>query len=174
MLIFYDILDSFAAFMRQGGNVLWLIAGLVVVMWCLILERLWYFFFEFPMERAQYQVIWEQRADRRSLLAHWVRDQLTSQVRMRIYTRISLIKTCIALCPLFGLLGTVTGMIEVFTVMAFTGGGNARAMAGGVSHATMPTMAGMVAALSGLFAMIWLDRKVSSESELFATSLSTT
>ena len=31
---------------------------------------------------------------------------------------------------LFGLLGTVTGMIEVFQVMAFTGGGDARSMAG--------------------------------------------
>ena len=50
----------------------------------------------------------------------------------------------IALCPLFGLMGTVTGMIEVFQVMAFTGGGDARSMAGGASKATLPTMAGMV------------------------------
>ncbi|GIS35314.1 MAG: hypothetical protein Ct9H90mP6_05710 [Gammaproteobacteria bacterium] len=42
------------------------------------------------------------------------------------------------------MLGTVTGMIEVFQVMAFSGGGDARAMAGGVSKATFPTMAGMV------------------------------
>ena len=58
--------------------------------------------------------------------------------------------------PLFGLLGTVTGMIEVFQVMAFNGGGDARAMAGGVSKATLPTMAGMVVALSGVFATIYL------------------
>ena len=47
-------------------------------------------------------------------------------------------------------------MIEVFQVMAFNGGGDARAMAGGVSKATLPTMAGMVAALSGSFAAIYL------------------
>ena len=41
-----------------------------------------------------------------------------------------LIQVCIALCPLFGLMGTVTGMIEVFQIMAFTGGGDARSMAG--------------------------------------------
>ena len=64
----------------------------------------------------------------------------------------------IALCPLFGLLGTVTGMIDVFTVLAITGGGDARSMAGGVSRATIPTMAGMVAALSGVLGNIYLDR----------------
>ena len=46
-----------------------------------------------------------------------------------------------------GLMGTVTGMIEVFDVMAISGSGNPRSMAAGVSKATVPTMAGMVAAL---------------------------
>ena len=68
-----------------------------------------------------------------------------------------MIQTCVMLAPLFGLLGTVTGMIEVFQVMAFNGGGDARAMAGGVSKATLPTMAGMVVALSGVFVSIYLN-----------------
>ena len=74
-----------------------------------------------------------------------------------INKNLTLIQTCIMLAPLFGLLGTVTGMIEVFQVMAFSGGGDARAMAGGVSKATLPTMAGMVVALSGVFASIYLN-----------------
>ncbi len=49
-----------------------------------------------------------------------------------------------------GLLGTVTGMIEVFDVMAIQGTSNVKAMANGVSMATIPTMAGMVIALSGI------------------------
>ena len=57
---------------------------------------------------------------------------------------------------MLGLLGTVTGMIEVFDVMAISGSGNARGMAGGVSQATLPTMAGMVAALSGMIFSIQL------------------
>jgi len=40
----------------------------------------------------------------------------------------------------------------VFYVMALTGSGDAKSMAGGVSRATIPTMAGMVGALSGIFA----------------------
>ena len=62
-----------------------------------------------------------------------------------------MIKTLVSLAPLLGLLGTVTGMIGVFEVLATTGGGDARSMAAGVSQATIPTMAGMVAALSGVF-----------------------
>jgi biopolymer transport protein ExbB len=67
----------------------------------------------------------------------------------------------VALAPFLGLLGTVTGMIEVFDVMAITGSGNARAMAAGISKATLPTMAGMVVALSGLFFTANLERKAS-------------
>ena len=80
-----------------------------------------------------------------------------------INKHMSLIQTCVALAPLFGLLGTVTGMIEVFQVMAFTGGGDARSMAGGVSKATLPTMAGMTTALSGVFATIYLNAAKNNE-----------
>ena len=48
--------------------------------------------------------------------------------------------------------GTVYGMIEVFEVyLAVLGTGNPRAMSTGVAKATIPTMAGMTIALSGLF-----------------------
>ena len=67
-----------------------------------------------------------------------------------------IIQTLIALCPVLGLLGTVTGMIEVFDVVSFFGTGNARALASGITKATLPTMAGMTTALSGVFATIYL------------------
>jgi biopolymer transport protein ExbB len=49
-------------------------------------------------------------------------------------------------------------MITVFQVMAIAGTGNARSMAAGVSMATIPTMAGMVGALSGVFLVTFLTR----------------
>jgi biopolymer transport protein ExbB len=49
-------------------------------------------------------------------------------------------------------------MISVFQVMAVSGSGNVRAMAAGVSQATVPTMAGMVGALSGVFLVTLLSR----------------
>ena len=79
----------------------------------------------------------------------------------------------VALCPLLGLMGTVTGMIEVFDVMAFSGSGNARSMASGVSKATIPTMAGMVGALSGVFLVTLLNQKVNREVEDLEDNLTT-
>jgi biopolymer transport protein ExbB len=65
-----------------------------------------------------------------------------------------------------GLLGTVTGMIEVFEVMAISGSGNPRSMAAGVSKATVPTMAGMVAALSGVAMSAYLQGRAGRERAL--------
>ena len=72
---------------------------------------------------------------------------------------------------LLGLLGTVTGMIEVFEVMAISGSGNPRSMASGVSKATVPTMAGMVAALSGVAMSAYLENKARREREFIADEL---
>lgn len=84
---------------------------------------------------------------------------------------IPLIKTLVAVCPLLGLMGTVTGMIEVFDVMAVLGSGNVRAMAAGVSKATIPTMSGMVGALSGVFALTLVERRANKEAEMLEDHL---
>lgn len=81
------------------------------------------------------------------------------------------LQALVALCPLLGLMGTVTGMIEVFDVMAVAGSGNVRSMAAGVSKATIPTMAGMVGALSGVFATTWLKRVTKRERVTLAQQL---
>jgi biopolymer transport protein ExbB len=62
-------------------------------------------------------------------------------------------------------------MIEVFFVMAVSGGGDAKSMAGGVSKATIPTMAGMVGAISGIFAFNYLKSKVDRDLELLEDKL---
>jgi biopolymer transport protein ExbB len=81
-----------------------------------------------------------------------------------------LILTCITLCPLLGLLGTVTGMISVFDAMA-SQGGNARSMAAGVSQATIPTMCGMIASLTGIMGSTFVRRKIDRETELLEDHL---
>ena len=87
---------------------------------------------------------------------------MISQAKVEINKNLSIIQTCVVLAPLFGLLGTVTGMIEVFQVMAFNGGGDARAMAGGVSKATLPTMTGMAISIVGLLTYTVLNSKSQS------------
>lgn len=61
-------------------------------------------------------------------------------------------------------------MISVFDAMA-TQGGNARSMAAGVSMATIPTMSGMIAALSGIVGSNFVKRKVDFQIELFEDHL---
>ena len=159
--------ETILAFMDKGGNVLWVIATLVLFMWTLIIERFIYFYLGgWSTDRSAAIDAWERRAERGSWNAKQIRRKLLSEARDFINENMSLIATCVALCPLLGLLGTVTGMIEVFNVMAVTGGGDAKSMAGGVQRSTIPTMAGMVAALSGLFANTALQRITSREEHL--------
>jgi biopolymer transport protein ExbB len=96
---------------------------------------------------------------------------MISKFNMEANRGIAMIQTFVALCPLLGLLGTVTGMISVFQVMAVSGSGNVRAMAAGVSQATIPTMAGMVGALSGVLFVTLLTRRAARETAFLEDSL---
>ncbi len=150
-------------FLETGGNVLLVIAFVTLAMWTLMLERVWYYWWVHPRQRQAVIERWEGREDRSSWRADKIRRLLVSDLQVKLESGITMVKTLVALCPMLGLLGTVTGMIEVFDVMAVAGSGNARAMAGGVSKATIPTMAGMVAAISGLFLSVQLERFAQQE-----------
>lgn len=171
MIWFDSAYEAVARFMDMGGNVLWLIAILLFVMWALIFERAWYFFSGWKKDAAVAINQWEDRPERKSWTAQQIRRKLIAESHDRINTYLPVIKTLVALCPLLGLLGTVTGMIEVFEVMAISGSGNPRSMASGVSKATVPTMAGMVAALSGVAMSAFLENKARREREFIADEL---
>lgn len=166
-----DAFDAIRAFMEQGGDVLFLILAVTFIMWVLIVERIWYFALEYKKQKNRVIEAWETRAERKSWFAHKIRTAMISEVNHDLFRGVNLIKTLVALCPLVGLLGTVTGMIEVFDVMGSQGSSNARAMAAGVSKATIPTMAGMVAALSGIFLSTYIERRAKRESESLEDNL---
>ena len=165
MLALYSAIDAIREFMELGGNVLWAIMAVLLMMWTLILERLWYMYKVYPGVRKSVVTSWDIRSDTTSWFAKSIRGQMISDVALSLQKNVGLIKALIAVCPLLGLLGTVTGMMSVFDVMTFSGTGNARAMAGGVSKATVPTMAGMVAALSGVYFGTFLEQKANKEAE---------
>lgn len=165
-----DAYLAITTFMEQGGNVLWLIAALTFLMWTMIFERIWYFRSDHKLVVRDATQTWEGRVERRSWSAAQIRDSIISDASEKITGSLPLILTCVKLCPLLGLLGTVTGMISVFDAMA-TQGGNARSMAAGVSMATIPTMSGMIAAMSGIFGSTYVKRKVDFEIELFQDHL---
>ena len=167
----FEVYGAVRDFVERGGDVLLVIAFVTAAMWMLIYERFWYFRTRHKVEIARITAAWNNRSDHSSWEAHKIREMLVSQVRMGLEKRLWPIETLVTLCPMLGLLGTVTGMIEVFDVMAVAGGGNARGMAGGVPKATLPTMAGMVAALSGMMFSIQLRRYALDEGDRVEDSL---
>ena len=166
-----EAFNTLRDFMSAGGSVLWLIAILAAFMWAIILERIWYFNAGHKVYMDELKSEWDSLSDHTTWKADAIKEKLISQARTEVNRYLPLINTCVALAPLFGLLGTVTGMIEVFQVMAFTGGGDARSMAGGVSKATLPTMAGMTTALSGVFATIYLNSARNREENLIKDTI---
>ena len=58
--------------------------------------------------------------------------------------------TIAAVTPLLGLLGTVLGMVQVFTEITAQGVGNPAALAGGISKALITTAAGLSVAIPAL------------------------
>ncbi|MGX6647367.1 MotA/TolQ/ExbB proton channel family protein [Maricaulaceae bacterium MS644] len=151
-------LQSLQEFLERGGPILNWIMLLTFVMWAFILERLAYFGFAHKGVRSRVIKEWGARSDHHSWHALAVRDQLISEVKQKAEQNVELIKTLVAAAPLFGLLGTVTGMVAVFDVMSISGSSDARAMSSGVARATIPTMAGMVASLSGLMFSNQIER----------------
>ncbi len=173
MIWFYDALASIRSFLDLGGNVLYAIMFVSFLMWTLIIERVWYFYRVHPGQKRATVSAWEKRTDTRSWYAKRIREEMISNTSIALKNNVGLIKALIAICPLLGLMGTVTGMVSVFDVMTYAGSSNARAMAAGVSMATIPTMAGMVAALSGVYFGTWLEHKAAVETEALGDLLQT-
>ena len=168
---FLDITDSVSLFMERGGPVLNIIAMLLLVKWSLVFERIWYLNTTHKANVKNTLAAWNARSDTKSWSAHQIRTMMISKISLDVRNTLPIIEVLVTICPLLGLIGTVTGMITVFFVMAVTGGGDAKSMAGGVSMATIPTMAGMVGAISGIFASNYLKAKVDRDMELLEDHL---
>ena len=171
MLWLADSFEAIRDFMELGGPILRWIAVTIFLMWVLITERIMFFRSSMKSMSREIHDAWESRNERRSWNAAQIRELMISRFELATNKGINMIQTLVALCPLLGLMGTVTGMIKVFGVMAVSGSGNVRAMAAGVSQATVPTMAGMVGALSGVLLVTLLSRRAAREVEFLEDSL---
>ncbi|GAB1620274.1 MotA/TolQ/ExbB proton channel family protein [Agarivorans albus] len=145
-------------FMLRGGPVLWALVAVVAGFWLLSLERLLFIVWDFPRLQNLWKSRWDAREEQHSWLALWQRNAWLSEADNALKRNFNLLKLLVALCPMLGLLGTVTGMIVVFDTMASQGNADPRLMAAGIARATLPTMAGMVAALTSMFIYSRLSR----------------
>ena len=160
MLIQLDnLFPWFGDMLELGGDILLLIIILATLLWTLILERIVYHWLIFPSKRQRVLALWNNREDHSSWFAFQYRQRLLTRMQRELVRNQGLLGTLIKVCPLLGLLGTVMGMLEIFDALAVTGSNSARTTAGGVSKATVSTMAGMVVAISGLMISNLINRQ---------------
>ncbi|WP_051305460.1 MotA/TolQ/ExbB proton channel family protein [Desulfogranum mediterraneum] len=178
----------------QGGPLMGPLLLLSLVMWLLIIERS-LFLGRLYRRNMSHQVAREhllagERPDPRqykgvvSLLVsrflrqrsgeveldRFILDEVVLGINHRLNDHLATIGVLAAIAPLFGLLGTVTGMISTFDVLALFGTGNSKAMAGGISEALITTQTGLLVAVPGLYMKNFLSRRADNLQQRVATA----
>ncbi|SDZ77871.1 outer membrane transport energization protein ExbB (TC 2.C.1.1.1) [Desulfuromusa kysingii] len=161
------------SYFKGGGVIMYPLLLVAIYMWTLIFERIFAFhrleFRDLDMgellegcrDRRRFPPKTGLRAQIGYFLCHHrttdhflnrrLLDQCCMQLRPKIDKNIMLIAVLAMVSPLLGLLGTVTGMITTFDVIALFGTGNARALAGGISEALITTQSGLLVSIPGVF-----------------------
>jgi len=160
--------SAVAALVEEGGPFVFWIFLCGVVLWMLILERAWYFWRVLPRQAEAMLAAWRARDERHSWCARQIRQAMISRLNAAMTAGFPLLRTLVPLAPLLGLVGTVSGMLEVFESMALRGSADARTMASGVSHAMICTMTGLVVSITGLYPVYHFQSRARRETELLA------
>ena len=181
--IFQRYGGQFESFLHTGGIVMLPLLAVSVVMWALIINRA--FFFRrlhrknMPREKAGEFVRTVTRPpartyrgvtalfvneylDRRSGKAEqdtYILDETVMALSGILDRHLTVIGVLARIAPLLGLLGTLTGMVATFDIIAHFGTGNPKAMAGGISEALISTQTGLLVALPGLYMGNFLNRR---------------
>ena len=170
-------------YLQTGGVVMLPLVLVSLIMWLLIMDRA-IFFRRLHHRNMSFQSAWEHvRAGRmpdpkrfggavsllvarfnaarsgNATLDRFILDETVQRINRSMDAYLSVIAVLAAVAPLLGLLGTVTGMITTFDVLAVFGTGNARAMAGGISEALITTQTGLLVAIPGLYMQGFLSRR---------------
>jgi biopolymer transport protein ExbB len=153
----FDFIRTFNNFLDQGGPIVFVLFFISIYLFVLLAAKFKFLFFEI----ADIQKSFESKVDSIEkdefyLLNLSIQKADFKSVVLKDFTTIQIL---ITLCPVLGLLGTVTGMIEVFDVVSFFGTGNARALASGITKATLPTMTGLAISIVGLLTFTILNSK---------------
>ncbi len=84
-------------------------------------------------------------------------DELVTKIEPRLDRGFSTVAACIVMAPLLGLLGTITGMNSMFSIIGQFGFGNPTIMANGISMALEATLTGLAVAVSSLLFLDYLN-----------------
>lgn len=87
-------------------------------------------------------------------------DEAGQREAVQLMRFLGLLSTIATLAPLLGLLGTVTGMIECFSVIAAQGRGTPETLGGGISEALLTTAFGLIVAIPVILGHRFLSNRV--------------
>ena len=168
-------------YLLQGG---WIMSPLIlcsVIMWTLIVERL-YFFYGLGRQdiRIREAIRFLQRRNpehkgkglRARIVEAFARERTgiesldknilyhcALKLRPQLRRHLAVIAVLATVAPLLGLLGTVIGMVHTFNVISLFGTGNVKGLSSGISVALITTQSGLIVAIPGLFLSGYLYRR---------------
>lgn len=164
--------DSLVSMRQLGGPVVDWIFLCCVIMWTIVLERVWYFNKVLPELTSSSLAKWHARPHKMSWASRQIRTAMISRLNAGMNNNLLVLSVLVPMCPLLGLVGTVVGMLSVFDSMAALGSADARSMATGVSEAMICTLTGLSVSMSGLYPVYFFRKKVSRETERLADKFS--
>jgi biopolymer transport protein ExbB len=167
----FNLLRAVSELIDGGGPFVFGIFATGVLMWAMIAERYVYFLTILPGRIRGTLAAWEARPEHESWCARQIRQLYISRLNAEMTTGFPIMQVLVPLSPLLGLVGTVSGMLEVFDSMALRGSADARTMASGVSHAMICTMTGLAVSISGLYPMHYFRSRARRETELVSDKL---
>ena len=191
-------------FLHDGGPVMWPLLACAIISVAVMIERAWFITRASADNEALSEQVREHLTSGNvsaalaacdehpgpvsGLLASGIRnrnmdsdtiertmEELALRETPLLYRRLGWLDTIITIAPLLGLLGTVTGMIKTFSVIASVQGvNNTSHVTGGVGEALLATATGLAIAIVTLVGYNFLTEKVKeiiAEMEIRATQL---
>ncbi len=175
--------EVFSSLFTEGGWVLYPIFGISVYTWFIAYGKLTQYR-RIGSARKQFLAILGTRdkdgrtgnSEYDALLADLLKDrhaariersvsEFVSDLSPRLNYGLSTMAACIVVAPLLGLLGTISGMNEMFAIIGTFGFGSPTIMASGISMALKATLTGLAVAVVALF---FLDQLTSRKNALLA------
>jgi biopolymer transport protein ExbB len=169
-----ELIYNAVAYFQQGGPIMAPIVLLSVLIWGLILERLVFFHRLEKADCGENNISLELNGHSlppaaatglcapviRELIRHGsgeakldqrILERYALRQKNRLQRSSAVLAALSTAAPLFGLFGTVSGMINTFEAITFFGTGNAKALAAGISEALITTQSGLLVGIPGLF-----------------------
>lgn len=181
--VLQGLLCSIEDYLSAGGAVMIPLVAISILMWTLIINRIFFFRRLYWKNMSQKKALKYVRSNRspdarrhrgatamlvtdflkrrsgRSEVDRFILDETVMLLVSSLDRYLDIIGLLAAIAPLLGLLGTVIGMITTFDVISFFGTGNAKAMAGGISEALITTQTGLLVAIPGLYMSNFLNHR---------------